>query len=262
MAKINGIETEWTLLQRQLGNLPELEEEEEDNEEYDDVDTEDLRRAAMSVKQLNRELEQSNLDDDEERELQELKMRRLQELRERQQQQQTHRYSTIGAADYVNEVSGASKDCWVVCHLFSDGKEECKLLDQVLHELSARHPLTKFVRIQATLASPNFPDRNCPTLLIYHEETVKMQFTGLSAFGGLRNTNWRTVEWAISVIGAVKTKMTEPPRGVKGARTEVRFVGKRHDGSGSGRVLRRRHDDDDSYGSDSDFSSSDDDSDY
>lgn len=267
MAKINGIETEWTLIQRQLGNLPEAEESESDTDSVDEAEEAAARLQGMSVRQLEREIEgrDGTLDDDEERELEELKQRRIRELRELHQRQQQARsgnaYKTIGAADYVREVSSASEGgLWVVCHLYAEGKEECRLLDSILRELSDRHPLTRFVRIQASLASPNFPDRNCPTVLVYHNGTVKLQLTGIEAFGGMRNASWRTVEWALAAVGAVETKMTEPPRGVKGARTEVRFIGKqdRH---------RRRlaaDDDDDSdgdYDSESDYDS-DSDSDY
>jgi hypothetical protein len=83
-------------------------------------------------------------------------------------------------------------------------------MDQLLLTLSAKFVHTKFVRSRATDAIPKYPDAKCPTLLVYRGGKVLRQYVGLEAFAG-RKTDEQDVEWALSVSGAVKTEMTEPP---------------------------------------------------
>jgi hypothetical protein len=83
-------------------------------------------------------------------------------------------------------------------------------MDSLLLNLSAKFVHTKFVRARATDAIPNYPDEKCPTLLIYKAGTVLKQFVGLNAFAG-RKTECADLEWALSMIGAVATDMSEAP---------------------------------------------------
>jgi hypothetical protein len=75
-----------------------------------------------------------------------------------------------------------------------------------LIELAKKHKATKFLKIKACEAIKGFPDKNCPCILVYHEGEMVKQWIG---FG---KGNVDSVEWALSLIGAVKTELTEAPK--------------------------------------------------
>lgn len=71
--------------------------------------------------------------------------------------------------------------------------------------LAQKFKATKFLKIIATegsvilswavmnkrlriLAIKNYPDRNCPTMLIYYEGNLKQQIVGVAPLGGLSAT--------------------------------------------------------------------------
>ena len=87
----------------------------------------------------------------------------------------------------------------------------CRRLQQLLAALAEKHPATKFVQSAAHNCIPNYPDKNLPTIFIYHEDDLKTQFVGPSIFGGESMTG-DNVEWALSCFGAVKTKLEADPR--------------------------------------------------
>lgn len=69
---------------------------------------------------------------------------------------------------------------------------------------------TKFVRVKATDAIPNYPDSKCPTLLVYRDGKVLQQHVGLDVFSG-QKTDVDDLEWALSKCGAVTTDLLEAP---------------------------------------------------
>lgn len=42
----------------------------------------------------------------------------------------------------------------------------------------------KFLKIRATQAVENWPEKNCPTLFVYHEGVLQHQFMTLKSLGG------------------------------------------------------------------------------
>lgn len=79
----------------------------------------------------------------------------------------------------------------------------CQLLQQKLVNLAKKYPETKFVKIRSEEAIPNYPDKNLPTLLIYHKSDIINQFIGLKPFGG-ENMTEKTLEAQLQKIGAIK----------------------------------------------------------
>jgi hypothetical protein len=57
-------------------------------------------------------------------------------------------------------------------------------MEQRLRTLARKFKATKFVQIRSEEAIRNYPDKNLPTLLIYHKGDLKRQYIGLSSFGG------------------------------------------------------------------------------
>ena len=50
--------------------------------------------------------------------------------------------------------------------------------------LAAKFPSVKFVKSISTTCIPNYPDKNLPTLFIYHEDKMAKQFIGPLEFNG------------------------------------------------------------------------------
>lgn len=61
-------------------------------------------------------------------------------------------------------------------------------MEQLLLTLSAAHVFVKFVKCKAGDALKNYPDSQCPTLLIYKGGTVLKQFIKFDSFGGAKAT--------------------------------------------------------------------------
>lgn len=143
--------------------------------------------------------------------------KRLAELKMRQQRERFGSVRNIGQTEYKQEVSEA--DIWVVVHLFVFGKPECQLLNLCMDKVAARFRDVKFLRIVSTEAIPNYPDKNCPTLLVYHNGEIKSQTVGLTTLGGLKMTP-DCLEWELARQGVVKTELDENPL-LKAERTKV-----------------------------------------
>ena len=63
--------------------------------------------------------------------------------------------------------------------------EECRLLnEQVLPPVARKFKAVKFVKIVATSAVENWPDRNLPTLFIYRGGELQTQLLGVKRLGG------------------------------------------------------------------------------
>lgn len=66
-------------------------------------------------------------------------------------------------------------------------------MEQLLLTLSAAHVFVKFVKCKAGDALKNYPDSQCPTLLIYKGGSVLKQFIKFDSFGGPKATAEGTV---------------------------------------------------------------------
>lgn len=53
-----------------------------------------------------------------------------------------------------------------------------------LRELSDKFAEVKFLEIKSRDAIPDYPDSNCPTLLIYRDDELILQLVGLEPLGG------------------------------------------------------------------------------
>ena len=171
--------------------------------------------------------------------------KRLQELQAKAARERFGELVQVSESQYKQEINEAGKGVWVVVCLFQPGIPACALLLQRLSALARKFRATKFVKIVATDAIRNYPDRNCPTLLIYYEGELKRQLVGLTGLAGMNTTEagacpggrgvecraarprsqhvrprrggWcvflcADVEWFLKKVGAVDSDMEEPPR--------------------------------------------------
>lgn len=119
----------------------------------------------------------------------------------------------ITGEEYVNEVNKAGDDVWVVLHLYARGVPFCSLLNQYITELAMMYPTVKFLRSIAQTCIPNFPDKNLPTIFVYHNGQMKKQFLGPLELRAPKCTK-DELEFMLGQVGAIKTEITEDPRPV------------------------------------------------
>mmetsp|Transcript_2736 Transcript_2736/g.3935 ORF Transcript_2736/g.3935 Transcript_2736/m.3935 type:complete len:284 (+) Transcript_2736:138-989(+) len=235
--KINGVETEWTQLQRKFGNLrPKTPEEPE-------LPDPTAKEVAHLIAKTTHELKDDgelrdayeDIDDEEEKQmLLEIRRKRLQEMKKAAARKKFGIVKTIRKIDYVDEVTKASEGINVICLLFA-GTRECEKMTECLTKLAQKVLTTKFVRIEGSQAIDNYPKENCPTLLYY--KSGKMQcapMVGIKQFGGMYNMTPESLEWKLSKIGAVESKLKhnplEAPKEYKVAGGGSNFVQNRYRG--------------------------------
>merc|ERR1712007_281969 len=94
----------------------------------------------------------------------------------------------ITAVDYVQEVNKAGDGVFVILHLYKQGVPLCALVNEYMNRLAPRFPTTKFIRAISSTCIPNYPDKNLPTIFVYHEGTLKSQLIGPDQFRGMNLT--------------------------------------------------------------------------
>lgn len=198
----------------------------------------ELRSSALkqaTVDDLDLELE-DHLDDEEEKLLEKIRRQRMAQLRADSKKERFGRVYPISRPDYTREVTEASRinpdadpdqlkedleeksgqeeakdkqrqgGTGVVCFLYKDGLEQCRLLSGFLDTLAAKYPATKFVSIVGDQCIPNYPDRNLPTLLIYRNGELHRQIVGLRPEIGLdgMKTKCEDIELLLTAVGAIE----------------------------------------------------------
>ena len=204
----------------------------------------EMRTSALkqaTVDDLDLELE-GELDDEEEKLLEKIRRQRMSQLRAETKKARFGRVYPISRPDYTREVTEASKadpdahpdapqhhgddddesagnnnaqsktdrqrqgGTGVVCFLYKDGIDTCRLLAGYLDTLAAKYPATKFVSIVGDQCIPNYPDRNLPTLLIYRNGELHRQIVGLRPEIGLdgMKTKCEDIELLLTAVGAIE----------------------------------------------------------
>ncbi|KDE06786.1 hypothetical protein MVLG_02982 [Microbotryum lychnidis-dioicae p1A1 Lamole] len=118
---------------------------------------------------------------------------RMAKMKVAEQRRKFGRVYPIGKVDYTREVTEASKaiiegepegyGTGVVCVLYKDSLPACKILLPLLDQLSLLYPSSKFVKIISDHCIENYPDKNCPTMIVYRNGEMMGQIVGLGAMG-------------------------------------------------------------------------------
>ena len=82
----------------------------------------------------------------------------------------------------------------IVCRIV-----ECQILNEILIELAAKHPNTKFIRAVATKCVEGMLDRDLPALLFYKNEDLTGNIIPAREVLGGKRMNVKTVEFVLSV---------------------------------------------------------------
>lgn len=195
-------DTEWNDILRKHGVIPE-------KPPSPSAQLEEALQEAV-VKQWENRLEGKDLEELEELEdeededfLEEYKNKRLRELAELTKKAKFGRVYPVTKPEYKVEITDASEDCFVVTHLSSQGVLQSRLLSSLFTQLASKFAEIKFVEIPGSRAIENYPDSNCPTILIYFKGDVVKQYITLTQLGG-NATTLKDLEKVLIDIGAVK----------------------------------------------------------
>ncbi|KAL8949856.1 MAG: hypothetical protein Q9222_004073 [Ikaeria aurantiellina] len=92
--------------------------------------------------------------------------------------------------DYSREVTDASKTAFVFVHLTSSlgTNTESRLLSDIWRELARKFGDIKFCEMRADMCIEGYPDKNTPTILVYHDGDIKRQLITLKEMGGVRTS--------------------------------------------------------------------------
>lgn len=195
-------DTEWNDILRKHGVIPER----------PPSPTEQLEEALQEavVKQWENRLEGKDLeeleeleDEEDEEFLEEYKQKRLKELQQLNQVSKFGSVYPITKPEYKTEITDASKDTFVWAHLSLQSSLQSRLLSSLFITLAGKFKEIKFVEIPGSRAVENYPDSNCPTILIYFNGDVVKQFVTLTQLGG-NDTRISDLEKILVEIGAVK----------------------------------------------------------
>ncbi|XP_029460655.1 phosducin-like protein 3 [Rhinatrema bivittatum] len=205
-------DTEWNDILRKKGILPPKEQgkDAEENDEqilpqqsivktYEDMTLEEL------------EENEDNFNEEDERAIEMYRQQRLAQWQATQLKNKFGEVLEISGQDYVQEVTKAGKDLWVVLHLYKQGIPLCALINQHFTGLARKFQDVKFVKAISTTCIPNYPDRNLPSVFVYFDGDIRAQFIGPLVFGGMNLTK-DELEWKLSESGAIKTELEENPR--------------------------------------------------
>jgi len=211
-------DTEWNDQLRKRGIIPEKPKEVEISEDQL------LKMMEQTIKEKSgkKDIEDMNLQELDENEdecdweddrlMEQIRRQRIAEMMERQAKAKFGDVREISAIDYCEQVNNAGEGIFVVLHLYKSGIPLCELINAYINGLAKKFPATKFLRSVATTCIPNYPDKNLPTVFIYHEGDMKGQLAGPHAFGGMGLTQ-NDLEWMLSKYEAVKTTLKSDPRG-------------------------------------------------
>ncbi|WLF79456.1 Proteolipid protein 2 [Lodderomyces elongisporus] len=195
-------DTEWNDILRAHGVIPE-------KPPSPSAQLEEALEDAVRKQHENR-LENKDLDELDELEDQEdeeflnfYKQKRLNELKELTAKKKFGSVLPVSKSEYEDEVTKASKDTYVVVHLSLQSSLQSRLLGSLMTQLAIKFPELKFCDIPAQRCIENYPESNCPTLIVYHNSNVLKQYITLTQLGG-NATTLQDLEQVLVNVGAVK----------------------------------------------------------
>lgn len=169
-----------------------------------------------------------DLEDDEDEEFLEFyKKKRLAEIAKLQQRSKFGDVFHINKPEYNKEVTLASRGLtreptemdqlddddekeleekenngvYVFVHLSLHSKLQSRILDHLFESSAKKFPEIKFVEIPANRAIENYPENNCPTLIVYYNGDVVKNIVTLLELGG-NDTTIKDFEKLIVDLGA------------------------------------------------------------
>ncbi|GKT34930.1 hypothetical protein ADUPG1_008192 [Aduncisulcus paluster] len=114
----------------------------------------------------------------------------------------------ITAKQYKDVVSDPS--ITIIIHLSQDYLPDCKVLHHRFKQLAKKFKEHKFCRIRATDAIHGYPDRFCPTVIVYKGGECFKQLVGMETLGG-HSLTAEQLEWTLAEQEVLTTELEENP---------------------------------------------------
>jgi hypothetical protein len=173
-----------------------------------------IEEAILEVRRLAHEnrLEGKDLDELDELEdledenfLEKYRQQRVQELTSLTKKAVYGTVYPISKPDYSREVTEASNNGPVLVNLTSGlgTNVESRVLTELWRRAAAEYGEVKFCEIRGDMAIEGYPDKNCPTILIYNKGDIVKQVVTLMTLGGVR-MGMPEIDRLLIEIGAIK----------------------------------------------------------
>lgn len=197
-------DTEWNDILRSHGIIPERPPSPTQQlEEALDEAVRNQHENRLEGKEID---ELDELEDEEDEEfLNFYKQKRLQQLQELTSKSKFGTVYPITKPEYNEEVTGASADNYVFLHMTLSSALQSRILSAHMQQLSRKFPEIKFCEIPATRCVENYPESNCPTIIVYHKKNVLKQYVTLMQLGG-NDCKVDDIEKVLVDVGAVDDK--------------------------------------------------------
>lgn len=211
-------DTEWNDILRQKGVIPE-------RPPSPTGQLEEALEEALRKQHENRleDKDLSDLEDLEDEEDEEFltmyKQKRLKEIAKLQEKSKFGEVYEINKPEYHAEITEASmgkkksdeqnmedtEGVYVFVHLSLQSKLQSRIVNHLFRTLAPKFREIKFVEINAHRAIENYPESNCPTVLVYYKGDVVKNLITLLELGG-NDTNLDDFEQFMVRVGAVDEK--------------------------------------------------------
>ncbi|KAK6076393.1 phosducin family protein [Seiridium cupressi] len=240
-------DTEWNDILRKHGVIPEK----------PPSPTPMIEEAILEGRRIAHENRLEGKDIDELDELEDLedetflesyKQKRMQELNNLTKKSIHGSVYPLSKPDYQREVTEASGNGPVFVNLTSSmgTNVESRVLSELWRQAAKEYGDVKFCEIQASKAIENYPDRNCPTILVYKNGDILKQIVTLMSVGGVR-ISMLEIDNLLVDVGAVGEKDMRVVKRKRDAEDEKeeKLLGK--SGIKSGNLRHATVDDDDDW---------------
>lgn len=146
-------------------------------------------------------------DDEDEVFLEQYRQKRMQELNALTKRVKHGSVYPISKPDYSREVTEASNEGPVLVNLTSPlgSNVESRVLSELWRQAAKEYGDVKFCEIRADKAIEGYPDRNCPTILVYKNGDIIKQAVTLVQMGGVR-ISMLDIDDLLVEVGAVDAK--------------------------------------------------------
>lgn len=167
----------------------------------------EARRLAQENRLEGKDIDELDALEDEEDEefLEKYRMQRMQELQSLTSKSVHGSVYPLSKPDYSREVTDASQNGPVLVNLTSSlgTNVESRVLTELWRQAAKEYGEIKFCQIRGDQAIEGYPDRNCPTILIYNKGDIVKQVVTLVTLSGVR-TSMKDIDSLLIEIGAIK----------------------------------------------------------
>jgi len=166
----------------------------------------EARRLAHENRLEGKDLDElDELEDLEDEEfLEQYRQRRLQELNALQRKSKHGSVYPITKPEYSREVTEASEEGPVFVNLTSStGNVESRVLSELWRQAAREYADIKFCEMRASQAIEGYPEKNCPTILIYNKGDIVKQIVTLMTVGGVK-MGMAEIDQLLIEVGAIR----------------------------------------------------------